>query len=127
MRKPDETEDRDSHGLVVTLDRWIDPTDLEWDGDEPLPENSEGWDLMVRATLTFGYQVFTGLAACGGFWATPDSDGRNYLEMSMKELEEEALQALWEEIEAIKDGREVIAANARRRTAKTVLKNRVST
>ncbi len=59
MRAPDRTKTVRFLRHNVEVNTWIDQTDLPWGGCEPLPENCEGFDVLVKVALKKDNQFFT--------------------------------------------------------------------
>ena len=112
MRKPDDTRVVKWHGFDVTVDIWCDPTDMPWDGDCELEEGAEGWDLLVRVTLS----TFTAQDSLGSCWGD-----REYISETLDtEVIPQALLNLEHEIKSIAHGRDVKAAELRLDVAQSV-------
>ena len=102
--EPDETETIEHKGLTVEVLTWVDPTDLEWDGDFELAEGSEGWDVMVEARTTIAGHSFMAFDSLGSIWVSPDRDGNKYLREEIGEVKRQALSSLEIEIARVSRG-----------------------
>lgn len=123
QRIPDETKDIDLGSVVAEVSTWIAPTDLPWDGTEPLPENAEGYDIRVKATVNFDNEWFTAYDSLGSIWIVPDKEGLAFLKQTQKEVETQAIASLKDEIRAIAKGRDVNNAKRRARFAAQIAKD----
>lgn len=94
MRTPDTCEVIEWRGLEVTVREWCDPCDHPWDGDEPLPENAEGWDLLCRVEVTAYGHTFYASDSLGSNWIEPNPEGIRYLKETAAEVRAQALADL---------------------------------
>lgn len=121
MRKPDrETQTAALNGLTATIKVWINTAEHAWDGDLPLLENSEGFDLLVEASLTVKGQHFSARDSLGGVWIQPNPEGQAYLEEEIGNVTYEALKSLREEIKRVASGADVRWEEARAKVAQSI-------
>lgn len=108
-------------GLSVKVEEIRDPASEPWDGDESLDDPSaEGYDLAVEVTVTVDGHEFRAQDSISGCWIHPDRDGYEYIDSQIKELTEEALESLGEEVARVASGEDVRKAEARRLVAMVV-------
>lgn len=114
-------------GKNVTVLLTVEPTDLPWDGDEPLEENAEGWDVMAEATLDLGGSgkkslgTVTAHASVCSTWILPDTDGLQYLNSVKDDIVNEAVQNLEEELARLAEGKAVASERRRQNAAKKIV------
>ncbi len=121
MRTPDETSEVKLGKLKVTVRQWIDPTDLPWHGDEELPKNAEGYDAYVEAEIVVDGQRFESRSSLGSIWIEPNREGREYVRTCVKEITDEAIHDLQEEIAKIANGAALKDAKVRTGVAKSIV------
>ncbi len=117
MRTPSKEHTIRWRGQDVTVKEYCDPTDVPWDGDAELEAGSEGYDLTVEVELTLAGTSFKAGASVGGHWILPNQEGFKYLDEQTKELLDEALSNLSDEISRVASGAEVKKAEHRRSVA----------
>ena len=121
MRKPDETTESEVQGIPCTVETWCDWTDVPWDGDEPLEENAEGYDVCARVTIALRDGSAVGHDSLGGIWILPDASGRGYLASELASVVEEAKEAALEELKRIAGGERLCQEADRMSEAKALL------
>jgi hypothetical protein len=119
--EPDETETIEHKGLTVEVLTWVDPTDLEWDGDFELAEGSEGWDVMVEARTTIAGHSFMGHDSLGSIWIDASHDGQRYLREEIDDVKQQALSSLEIEIARVSRGEDAQREAERAKAALAVL------
>lgn len=117
MRRPDRKLEGVSRGISYLAAVWIDPTDLPWDGDFPLPEGSEGWDVSVEVTAEIDGERFSERDSLGSIWIEPNRDGFDYLDECIQDVTDTAVYALHEEILRVSTGVDVEKAKSRQNVA----------
>jgi hypothetical protein len=123
MNKPSEVHEIDWNGLKVTVSEYCDPTDSEWDGDEPLEPGSEGFDQAVEVTVEIDGQRFEGHDSLCGTWIFPNREGYDYLVSVKKDLLVNALHNLGTEIRRVASGADVEKAKTRAIIARKAVKS----
>lgn len=121
MRPPDETTEIEWCGLTVTVREWCDPADFPWDGDEELPENAEGWDLLCEVEVARYEHTFTARDSLVGNWLVPNADGIAWLKEQAAHVREQALEGLLEAIETDAGQAPILKAAALQRAARALL------
>lgn len=127
MRKPDENETRTINGLEVLIETWTDPTDLPYEDlhdDEcgPKPENIEGWDIYVKATIENEGINVIGHDSLGGNWFVPDAKGIQFFKDEISNVVKQAVDDAFDQLKELSLGLEVRKAKERRELAKKLCK-----
>jgi hypothetical protein len=119
MRKPDLVEKMTWKGHPVTVSKWCDVTDIPWDGEFPLEEGSEGWDLFVKVELTLDGVTFSCLDSLGSVWVDAHT---GYLDIQQEFIGvvASALVNLQSEIAFVAQGRDIKEAQHRAQVASKV-------
>jgi hypothetical protein len=125
MRNPDLTKEITWKSFKVTVREWCDQTDIPWDGEFPLEEGSEGFDLYVEVSLMIGDVRFEGASSLGSVWVAPN-DYTNIQE-EFENVIQEALANLHSEILLIAGGRDVRDARRRAQVASVLVKELATT
>jgi len=120
-QKPDREYITEWCGHNVVVREYCEPTQDTWDGDEPLPEGSEGWDLAVHVELTWNGQTFKAHDAVCNHWILPNLEGRKYLSEQLDSIREEAFHSLTEEIKKVASGEQLLRAVERQQVAFTLI------
>lgn len=114
-------------GMEVRIELTVEPTEFPWDGDEPLEQGAEGWDVMAEAILDLGGSkksphgtVKAGASLCST-WIMPDRDGIAYLDSVKQDIMDEAVSNLEEELSRLAKGERVSAERRRQAAAKRVM------
>lgn len=104
-------------GQDVTVLEFCLQSDEPWDGDFPLDPGSEGYDLFVEVNVTLGGHTFSAGAQVAGNWITPGKEGNDYLDSQTKDLVDEALSNLADEVSRVASGKDVRREEERRNVA----------
>ncbi len=107
-------------GMSVLVKETRDPAMEPWDGEEPLPDGSEGYDLAVSVSVLIEGHTFSASASVCGNWICPDREGYDYLDYQIKELTEEALDSLSKEISRVASGEDVKKAHDKQMIAMVI-------
>lgn len=130
MREPDEKATVHHARLgAIEISTWWEPTDLPYDGElEPgeSAEHLEGWDCLVEARLTVKTiepHIFLGQANLCANWGNPHATAsfRAYLGQVRRDVAEEAIAALEQNVAEVANGKEVDAARRRQAIAKSLI------
>jgi len=107
-------------GLSVAVVETREPAVEPWDGEEPLPDGSEGYDLSVEVSVNVEGHVFSASASVCGSWILPDREGYEYIDSQVKDLTEESLLGLAGEIDRVAGGEDVKRAQAKQMIARVI-------
>lgn len=117
MTQPSKEHTVRWRGQDVQVKEFCEQTDIPWDGDHELDPGSEGYDITVEVEVTLGNTTFKAGASVGGHWIVPNQEGFKYLDEQTKEIFDEALSNLSDEISSIAAGRDVKREEHRRSVA----------
>lgn len=123
MTRPTSEEEIIDHGIRCTVLEFVEPTDVPWDGEFPLEPGSEGWDVTYEVTAHLGSHEFKSGASVGGHWVCPDQEGFRYLDEQKKEVRDEALANVLDEIRRVGKGEYLIKEAVRTSVARTLCEN----
>lgn len=118
MSKPSDVHEIEWNGLKVRVSEYCDPTDCEWDGDEPLEPGSEGFDQAVEVVVEIDGQRFEAVDSLCNTWISPNREGYDYLVSVKKDILVNALHNLGAEIRRVATGADVEKAQARASVAR---------
>ncbi len=122
MSNPSKVHEVDWNGLKVRVSEYCDPTDCEWDGDQPLDPGSEGFDQAVEVVVDVDGQRFEAVDSLCNTWISPNREGYEYLESVKKDLLENALHNLAVEIRRVASGADIKKAQTRASVARKYAK-----
>jgi hypothetical protein len=108
-------------GLDVTVTETREPAMDAWDGDEPQTPTAEGWDLSVTVRLQLDHYAFEGFDQLASNWIEPDADGFKYLDDTIVELTDGALDDLMKNITNVSCGVDVERERKRQSVASSVI------
>ena len=95
LKNPDKTRNRAWRGHDVLVEIWVEPTDLAWEGDEPLGEGFTGWDLTVRVSFHDDIRLVWSGDSCCGIWIDGSRPFRDdYMLDHVEESTKEAIAIL---------------------------------
>lgn len=118
MRNADDCEVIEADGLMFKIETRTDPTDLPWDGDEPLDEGAEGWDVLVEATIVTEGLNLVGFSSLGSIWIIPNPEGIEYLREETRNVRAEAIAHAVDQLRNVAAGEAVAKAKSEQKIAK---------